>query len=74
MNITKSENIIKFELEVNNLPCWHWVEVKETMLPLAKKVQKGDNIDIAKFGRIIISGWGNNAPCRQEVLEKLRNN
>lgn len=46
----------------DGLPCWHIVEVHPLKLPLLKKLQAGEAVDITTLGRIIASGWGEPPP------------
>ena len=50
-------------------PAWHYVMVSKTLLGLFLKRTKGGRLDVADFGTILKSGWGENPPerTRKEV-------
>ena len=50
-------------------PAWHYVMVSKTLLGLFLKRTKGGRLDVADFGTVLKSGWGENPPesTRKEV-------
>lgn len=57
-----SKHSLTIRLVVNGLPCWHRVDVSPTKLPLLRRLQTGETINVATLGRILASGWGE-PPC-----------
>lgn len=53
-----SNNRVTIRLRANGLPCWHIVEVAPLKMPLLKRLEAGEDIDISSLGRVIESGWG----------------
>lgn len=45
-------------LKVKGLPCWHRVRVHPLKLPLLRRLQAGEAIDVARLGEVLESGWG----------------
>ena len=43
-------------------PGWHYVMVVKTLLGLFLKQTKGGRLDVADFGTVLKSGWGENPP------------
>ena len=41
---------------------WHYVLVDKALLGSFRKYSKGGNIDVAKFGTVLASGWGQDPP------------
>lgn len=44
-------------------PAWHYVLVDKHLLGLFLKKTKGGSLDVKKFGTVLRSGWGQNAPA-----------
>ena len=53
-------------------PAWHYVLVNKTLLGSFLRQSKRGNIDVAKFGTILASGWGKDPPYskREEMRAK----
>lgn len=50
---------------------WHYILIKnKATLPLFLKAIDTDSVDIATFGKILHSGWGENPP--EEVVEDIK--
>jgi hypothetical protein len=43
-------------------PAWHYVLVEKTKLPLFLKAAQASSLDVADYGEILYSGWGENPP------------
>lgn len=43
-------------------PAWHFVQVDKEKVEDFKIKIAGGNIDVAKYGRVIVSGWGKDPP------------
>lgn len=43
-------------------PTWHYIKVEKNKLPLFKKALEKDSIELADFGEILFSGWGESPP------------
>ncbi len=41
---------------------WHYIKVDKMKLPLFKKALEKDSIELADFGEILFSGWGESPP------------
>lgn len=52
-------------------PAWHYVMVKQSLLGLFLKLTKGGSLDVADFGTVLKSGWGENPP--EKVREETSN-
>ena len=59
---SKQKNIYLIRGEDKGLECWHYVLVENLKLPLLQaRIRKLPcDFDVADYGRIIISGWGEN--------------
>ena len=51
-------------------PVWHFILVDELKLALYEKAVAFDSIDLANYGKVLHSGWGENPP--EEIVQKLR--
>jgi len=53
-------------------PAWHYVMVEKCLLGLFLKRTNGGQLDVADFGIVLESGWGENPPENKaaEVLDK----
>ncbi|KAL9961602.1 hypothetical protein ACROYT_G030573 [Oculina patagonica] len=53
---------------------WHYVMVEKPLLGLFLKQTQGGSLDVADFGTVLKSGWGENPPerVRQEIDNKER--
>ena len=58
-------------MKANGLDCWHLVAVKPTKLPLLKRIEAGEAIDVTELGDVLESGWGNppNMPVDYETID-----
>ena len=45
-----------------NVPVWHYVKVYKQELPFFLKALKSGTLDVAKFGEVLVSGWGKEPP------------
>lgn len=52
-----------------NRPLWHYVLVDKLKLPIFEKKVQSDFIDVADYGEVIESGWGNEPPAH--IKEKI---
>ena len=50
--------------------CWHYVMVDKFKLPLFKEKLKTGSLDVADFGQILQSGWGENPP--EDIVAKIK--
>jgi hypothetical protein len=50
---------------------WHYIIVDKAKLPIFLKRIEKETIDIADYGTVIFSGWGENPP--EEIVEKVKN-
>lgn len=68
---SKRKDVFLIRGEDNGLECWHYVLVESLKLPIlrAKIRQLPCNIDVADYGKIIKSGWGENPS--DEVKAKI---
>lgn len=48
--------------ECDNRPVWHYVQVDKLKLPLYKRAVTTDSIDVADYGKVLASGWGEEPP------------
>ncbi len=51
-------------------PAWHYVKIKRTKLPLFLKAVESGSLDVAEFGEVVASGWGDNPP--DDVIEEMK--
>ena len=53
-------------------PAWHYVKVEKHLLGLFLKRAKEGNLDVADYGTVLESGWGNNPPedTRKKIVKK----
>lgn len=53
-------------------PAWHYVMVEKCLLGLFRKRTNGGHLDVADFGIVLESGWGENPPEDKtaEILDK----
>ena len=53
-------------------PAWHYVMVEKSLLGLFLKWTKGGSLNVADFGTVLKSGWGQDPPeaIRQEINNK----
>ncbi|XP_078383072.1 uncharacterized protein LOC144665666 isoform X2 [Oculina patagonica] len=53
-------------------PAWHYVMVEKPLLGLFHKRTNGGKLDVADFGTVVESGWGENPPERKiaEIVDK----
>jgi hypothetical protein len=58
--------------EAEGFPLWHYVLVDALKLPLFVKQLHTQNMDVARYGRILASGWGEDPPdqIQNAVLSK----
>ena len=50
---------------------WHYVLVDEEKVEAFKEKVKSGNIDVAKYGRVIYSGWGKDPPQEKvDIIDK----
>ena len=47
---------------VGNVPVWHYVKIYKQEVPFFLKALKSGTLDVAKFGEVVISGWGKEPP------------
>jgi len=68
---SKRHNVYLVHGEDKGLECWHYVLVENIKLPLLRaKISKLPcNLDVADYGKIIKSGWGENP--NEEVKQKI---
>jgi len=68
---SKRHNVFLIRSEDKGLECWHYVLVDNLKAPILRAVMKQlpRDIDVADYGRIIISGWGENPS--EEVKAKV---
>ena len=67
--ISQSTNVYLVRGKDKGKPAWHFVLVdKEKVERFKAKIASG-NIDVAEYGRVILSGWGNDPP--QEKRDKV---
>lgn len=50
-----------------NIPVWHYVKVYKQQLPLFLSAIKSGTLDITNFGKVVISGWGEEPPEHVKV-------
>lgn len=55
-------------------PAWHYVTVEKSLLGLFLKQTEGGSLDVADFGTVLKSGWGENPSesTREEMRNKVR--
>lgn len=64
------ENVFFVKGEDFGLECWYYVEVPKIAHSMfLKECQLGEKFDLAKYGKIIISGWGKEPSS--EIKEKV---
>lgn len=51
-------------------PAWHYVKIKRTKLPLFLRAVESGSLDVADFGEVVASGWGENPP--DDVIEEMK--
>jgi hypothetical protein len=49
---------------------WHYVKIDALKEPLFKQAIKSGSVDVADFGEVIFSGWGEKPP--QSVVEMIQ--
>ena len=54
----------------NGRPAWHYILVPPEKAAELRKQKAGCNIDVAKFGKIVESGWGEDPS--QEIMDKIQ--
>jgi hypothetical protein len=47
---------------------WHWVALDPIKLTLVSTRIKQGSLDVAEYGEIIQSGWGDNPPTLEEMM------
>ena len=52
------------------LPCWHYVLIDQFKLPIFKEDLKKPTIDVADYGEVLESGWGENPP--EDVVDRIK--
>lgn len=55
---------------VGNVPVWHYVKVYKDQMPFFLKALKSGALDVAKFGEVVVSGWGKEPP--QYIKNQMR--
>lgn len=59
MNIkTKDNSVFFIRLRIDNAFCWHYIKVPKTKLELLKNLKEDSEIDVAKLGNMLESGYG----------------
>ena len=54
----------------NGKAAWHYVYVDKNKLPIfLKKVESG-SIDVAEYGKVLYSGWGEDPS--QDIVDKIK--
>jgi len=46
-----------------DMPVWHYVKVHKQQLPFFTKALKSGALDVAKYGEVVVSGWGKEPPA-----------
>lgn len=49
---------------------WHYVFVDKAKQALFKQMIKSESIDVAQYGKVLYSGWGENPP--PEIAEAIK--
>jgi hypothetical protein len=42
---------------------WHYVLIDKLKLPLFREMLKTGRLDVARYGKVLYSGWGENPPA-----------
>lgn len=50
-------------------PAWHYVLIEKMKLPIFLEMVKGESIDVAKYGKVLYSGWGEDPP--EDIVKKV---
>lgn len=51
-------------------PAWHYVLLDKLKKPMFEKTIKTGAIDVAEYGTILYSGWGENPP--QDIVDRIK--
>lgn len=51
-------------------PAWHYVLVMKKLLPVFLEKTRGGTVDVAQYGSILYSGWGENPP--DDIVAKIK--
>jgi len=49
-------------------PLWHYVLVDANKLPIFLKKIEGGSLDVADYGKVLYSGWGENPPEEVKIF------
>lgn len=50
-------------------PAWHYVLVEKSKLQIFLRKTQGGSLDVADYGRVLYSGWGENPP--DDIIAKI---
>ena len=66
----RKDNIFLVRGKDKGKPAWHYVDVKRATSGLFHKKKKDGSIDVANFGTVLASGWGQDPPAnkREEIV------
>ena len=53
-----------------NVPVWHYVKIYKQEIPFFLMALKSGSLDVAEFGKVVVSGWGKEPPA--EVKARIR--
>ena len=57
----------------HHFQAWHYVLVdddEDTLCEFLAKVKRGDKINVKNYGKVLVSGWGDNPP--NDIVDKLQ--
>lgn len=74
VDLVKSQqtgNLFLVTASDNDRPCWFYLDIdKNKVITFERKVKEKTPIDLEEWGRVIISGWGEEPPLK--VKEKIK--
>ncbi len=62
LKTSEAHNVFLSRGTHNGRATWHYIKVEKNKLPLFKKALEKDSIELADFGEILFSGWGESPP------------
>jgi hypothetical protein len=69
LNTARGEHVYLVRLKNTQGSFWHYLLVDKLKLPLFLRVATRDEIDVAEYGKILYSGWGDAPP--ENITEKI---
>lgn len=67
---SRSDMLYLVRGKADGIPCWHYILVDKQKLPMFKIRVKTNQIELADYGQILESGWGENPS--EEIQAKIK--